>query len=140
MDLVTGFMPTYLQTLNLGQGPRPYPLTALIVKSSYRNATQFHVYQNAVAVNDLKIDFLLNQTFASIHQATTSVKQSISIYNNERHLSLGYQTPQVYQPVTCTHTRRPGILLDTIRRERRSAFRFFLRIIYYALCFIRRLG
>ena len=60
------------------------------------------VYQNAVAerVNGiLKIDFLLNQTFASIHQATTSVKQSISIYNNERpHLSLGYQTPQaVYQ-------------------------------------------
>ena len=60
------------------------------------------VYQNAVAerVNGiLKIDFLLNQTFASIHQATTCVKQSISIYNSERpHLSLGYQTPQdLYQ-------------------------------------------
>ena len=60
------------------------------------------VYQNAVAerVNGiLKTDFLLNQTFASIQQATTSVKQSISIYNTERpHLSLGYQTPQaVYQ-------------------------------------------
>ena len=60
------------------------------------------VYQNAVAerVNGiLKIDFLLNQTFTSIHQAIRSVKQSISIYNNERpHLSLGYQTPQaVYQ-------------------------------------------
>ena len=59
------------------------------------------VYQNAVAerVNGiLKTDFLLNQTFAS-YQATTSVKQSISIYNTERpHLSLGYQTPQaVYQ-------------------------------------------
>ena len=60
------------------------------------------VYQNAVAerVNGiLKIDFLLNHTFRSIHRATTSVKQSISIYNNERpYLSLGYQTPQaVYQ-------------------------------------------
>ena len=60
------------------------------------------VYQNAVAerVNGiLKIDFFLNQTFASIHQATTGVKQSISIYNSERpHLSLGYQTPQdLYQ-------------------------------------------
>ena len=60
------------------------------------------VYQNAVAerVNGiLKIDFLLNQTFALIQQATMSVKQGISIYSNERpHLSLGYQTPQaVYQ-------------------------------------------
>ena len=60
------------------------------------------VYQNAVAerVNGiLKIDFLLNKTFRSIHQAITCVKQSVSIYNNERpHLSLGYQTPQtVYQ-------------------------------------------
>ena len=60
------------------------------------------VYQNAVAerVNGiLKIDFLLNHTFNSIHQATANAKQSISIYNNERpHLSLGYQTPQaVYQ-------------------------------------------
>ena len=60
------------------------------------------VYQNAVAerVNGiLKIDFLLNQTFRSIHQAVRCVKQSVSIYNNERpHLSLGYQTPQaVYQ-------------------------------------------
>ncbi len=60
------------------------------------------VYQNAVAecVNGiLKIDFLRNRTFASIQQAITSVKQSISIYNAERpHLSLGYQTPQaVYQ-------------------------------------------
>ena len=60
------------------------------------------VYQNAVAerVNGIsKIDFLLNQTFASMQQAITSVKQSISIYNTERpHLSLGYQTPQaVYQ-------------------------------------------
>ncbi len=56
------------------------------------------VYQNAVAerVNGiLKIDFLLNQTFRSIHQAIRCVKQSVSIYNNERpHLSLGYQTPQ----------------------------------------------
>ncbi len=56
------------------------------------------VYQNAVAerVNGiLKIDFLLNHTFNSIHQATANAKQSISIYNNERpHLSLGYQTPQ----------------------------------------------
>ena len=56
------------------------------------------VYQNAVAerVNGiLKIDFLLNHTFYSIHQATANAKQSISIYNNERpHLSLGYQTPQ----------------------------------------------
>lgn len=60
------------------------------------------VYQNAVAerVNGiLKIDFLLNHTFRSIHQAIANAKQSISIYNNERpHLSLGYQTPQtVYQ-------------------------------------------
>ena len=60
------------------------------------------VYQNAVAerVNGiLKIDFLLNHTFRLIHQATTSVKRSVSIYNTERpHLSLGYQTPQaVYQ-------------------------------------------
>ena len=60
------------------------------------------VYQNAVAerVNGiLKIDFFLNQTFRSIHQAVRCVKQSVSIYNNERpHLSLGYQTPQaVYQ-------------------------------------------
>ena len=54
------------------------------------------VYQNAVAENGiLKIDFLLNHTFNSIHQATANAKQSISIYNNERpHLSLGYQTPQ----------------------------------------------
>ena len=60
------------------------------------------VYQNAVAerVNGiLKIDFLLNQTFASIQHATNSVKQSVWIYNNERpHLSLAKQTPQaVYQ-------------------------------------------
>ena len=56
------------------------------------------VYQNAVAerVNGiLKIEFLLNHTFKSIHQAIDNAKQSISIYNNERpHLSLGYQTPQ----------------------------------------------
>ena len=61
-----------------------------------------NVYQNAIAerVNGiLKIDFLLNQTFGSIQHATASVKQSVSIYNNERpHLSLGYQTPEaVYQ-------------------------------------------
>lgn len=60
------------------------------------------VYQNAIAerVNGiLKIDFLLNHTFKSIHQAMTRVKQSVSIYNTERpHLSLGYQTPDdVYQ-------------------------------------------
>lgn len=60
------------------------------------------VYQNAIAerVNGiLKIDFLLNHTFKSIHQAMTCVKQSVSIYNTERpHLSLGYQTPDdVYQ-------------------------------------------
>ncbi len=60
------------------------------------------VYQNAVAerVNGiLKIDFLLNQTFGSMQQATVGIKQSVSIYNNERpHLSLGYQTPEaVYQ-------------------------------------------
>ena len=63
------------------------------------------VYQNAVAerVNGiLKIDFLLNQTFASIQQAITSVKQSISIYNTERpHLSLGYQTPQAVYHKSC---------------------------------------
>ena len=56
------------------------------------------VYQNAVAerVNGiLKIEFLLNHTFGSIHQATANAKQSVAIYNNERpHLSLGYQTPQ----------------------------------------------
>ena len=56
------------------------------------------VYQNAVAerVNGiLKIDFLLNNTFNSIQQATANAKQSVAIYNNERpHLSLGYQTPQ----------------------------------------------
>ena len=60
------------------------------------------VYQNAVAerVNGiLKIDFFLNRTFRSIHQAMTHVKQSVLIYNTERpHLSLGYQTPEtVYQ-------------------------------------------
>ena len=60
------------------------------------------VYQNSVAerVNGiLKIDFLLNQTFASIQHAIASVKQSILIYNNERpHHSLAYQTPHdVYQ-------------------------------------------
>ena len=60
------------------------------------------VYQNAVAerVNGiLKIDFLLNQTFGSMQQATASVKQSVLIYNTERpHLSLAYQTPEaVYQ-------------------------------------------
>ena len=56
------------------------------------------LYRNAVAerVNGiLKIDFLLNHTFGSIQQATANVKQSVTIYNNERpHLSLGYQTPQ----------------------------------------------
>ena len=56
------------------------------------------VYQNAVAerVNGiLKIEFLLNHTFNSIHQAIDNTKQSIAIYNNERpHLSLGYQTPE----------------------------------------------
>ena len=60
------------------------------------------VYQNAVAerVNGiLKIDFFLNRTFRSIHQARGTVRQCISIYNTERpHLSLGYQTPEtVYQ-------------------------------------------
>ena len=63
------------------------------------------VYRNAIAerVNGiLKIDYLLNQTFASILQVITSVKQSISIYNNERpHLSLGYQTPQVVYQKSC---------------------------------------
>lgn len=60
------------------------------------------VYQNAVAerVNGiLKIDFFLNRTFRSIHQAIGTVRQCVTIYNTERpHLSLGYQTPQtVYQ-------------------------------------------
>ena len=60
------------------------------------------VYQNAVAerVNGiLKIDFFLNRTFRSIHQAMRTVRQCVSIYNNERpHLSLEYQTPEtVYQ-------------------------------------------
>ena len=60
------------------------------------------VYQNAVAerVNGiLKIDFFLNRTFRSIHQAIGTVRQCVAIYNTERpHLSLGYQTPEaVYQ-------------------------------------------
>jgi hypothetical protein len=48
--------------------------------------------------------------------------------------------------LTCTYIRSSGILLDPddperlIRRERRSAFRFFLRITYYVLCFISPSG
>ena len=48
--------------------------------------------------------------------------------------------------LTCTYIRSSGILLDPddperlIRRERRSAFRFFGRITYYVLCFISPSG
>ena len=54
-------------------------------------------YENAVAerVNGiLKIEFLLDQKYRTLEQASASVKESIKIYNEERpHMSLGYMTP-----------------------------------------------
>ena len=89
------------------------------------------VYQNAVAerVNGiLKIpyDFLLNQTFASIQQATTSVKQSISILqqretssqfgvsNSTSRLSERFaRNSSIIPTVICTFLCKPILGLDT---------------------------
>jgi transposase InsO family protein len=62
-----------------------------------RMTEEDHVYENAMAerMNGiLKEEFGLDARFNTFKEAKKAVKESISIYNNERlHLALNYKTP-----------------------------------------------
>lgn len=72
-----------------------------------------HCYDNAVAerINGiLKQEFGLSHTLASKKVANELVRESVTIYNNERlHISLGYETPSsVYDKHSQAPTTREG--------------------------------